>query len=180
MTTAPPTCAAKDLWTDQWLPFQRSARDLPPLAVNAHTLVADDAPAATTSSPFWLGNETRTQDGPLRFHAVGRAIPLKAHPPVRPTATIAVKSPRAPLGTRLTMRQDALAGVTAVAVAAKVTASAAPVTASAVPTAAPPPVWLHRRCRSAAGLWSSFPPAFRPAVLPVLCPPPVPSGTPRP
>src|SRR5258708_20438788 len=102
MTTAPPTCAAKDLWTDQWLPLQRSARDLPPLAVNAHTLVADDAPAATTSSPFCLGTQTRTQDGPLRFHAVGREVPLNAHPPVPPTATIAYKAPNSPLRTPFT------------------------------------------------------------------------------
>jgi hypothetical protein len=93
-TTAPPICAGKDRWTDQWLPFQRSARDLPPLVVNAQTLVADDAPAATTSSPFWLGNETWVQDDPLRRQAVGFEIPLNAHPPLRPTATTAVKSPR--------------------------------------------------------------------------------------
>src|ERR1700730_18620861 len=75
MTTPPPICAGKDFSADQWLPFQRSARDVAPPPVNAHTLVADDAPAATTSSPFWPGNGTFVQDGPLRFQAVGRVIP---------------------------------------------------------------------------------------------------------
>lgn len=92
----------------------------------------DDAPAATTTSPFWLGNETSVQDDPLRRQAVGFEIPLNAHPPLRPTATTAVKSPRGPLGTRLTIRQDGPAGVPAIAGGAPVTASAA-----ATPIAAP-------------------------------------------
>src|ERR1700685_3825781 len=85
-TTAPPICSAKDRLTDQWLPFQRSAVPPLPPAVNAQTFVADDASAATTSSPLWPGNETCVHDAPLRFHAVGLEMPWKAPPPGLPPA----------------------------------------------------------------------------------------------
>src|SRR5882672_10642195 len=50
-TRAPPTCLENECTRLQVLPFQRSTRDLAAPAVNAHTSVADDAPAATTRSP---------------------------------------------------------------------------------------------------------------------------------
>jgi hypothetical protein len=142
-----PISAPNDVSAAHWLPFQRSAREVVPASVKAQTFVADDAPAATTSSPLRPGNETWVQDEPVRFQAVGLEIPLKAHPQVFATATTAVKSPNAPLCTRLTMGQDALAGV-----AASAHADAAPVTASAaaVPTAAPRAARPHRRGHRAA------------------------------
>jgi hypothetical protein len=128
-TTAPPICLPKDLLADQLLPFQRSALPPPAASVNAHTLVAEDAPAATTSSLLWPGKETCVHDPPLRFHAVGLAkpLPLNAQPPFLPTATTAVKSPLLPLCTCLTNCQDGPDEL-----AASAPADAAPVTARAV------------------------------------------------
>src|SRR6202451_2171028 len=136
-TTAPPICSAKDRLTDQWLPFQRSAVPPLPPAVNAQTFVADDASAATTSSPLWPGNETCVHDAPLRFHAVGLEMPLKAQPPVLPTATTAVKSP--PLCRCLTKCQDRPGEVAASAHAAGAPAMAGAVVMLAAAAAAPRP-----------------------------------------
>ena len=83
---------------------------------------------------------------PLRFHAVGLEMPLKAQPPVLPTATTAVKSPLPPLCTCLTKCQDGPDEV-----AASAHADAAPVMARAVVMLAAAAVALrpHRRGRRA-------------------------------
>lgn len=77
--------------------------------VNAQTLVAELAAAATTISLFWLGKGTCVQVDPLRSQAVAFEKPSNAHPPLRPTAVTAVRTPSEPLATCLTMCQDGAA-----------------------------------------------------------------------
>src|ERR1700691_972555 len=165
-TTAPPICSAKDRLTDQWLPFQRSAVPALPPAVNAQTFVADDASAATTSSPLWPANETCVHDAPLRFHAVGLEMPLKAQPPVLPTATTAVKSP--PLCTCLTKCQDGPDEV-----AASAHADAAPVMARAVVMLAAAAVALRPHLRGRRAVSSPRAGMLRSEVLRDMGPSPV-------
>jgi hypothetical protein len=74
--------------------------------VNAQTLVAELAAAATTTSLAKLGKGTRVQVNPLRSQAVDLVVPSNAHPPFRPAAVTAVKMPLGPALTRLTMCQD--------------------------------------------------------------------------
>jgi hypothetical protein len=94
--------------------------------VNAQTLVAELAPAATTISSFWLGKGTCVQVDPFRSQAVAFEKPLNAHPPLCPTAVTAVKTPLEPPATRLTMCQDgAEAGAATAAGAQPATAAAA-------------------------------------------------------
>src|SRR6516162_11629143 len=96
----------KDRTTAQCCPSQRSARDVPNSWVNAQTLVAELALAATTISSFWLGKGTCVQVDPFRSQAVAFEKPSNAHPPLRPTAVTAVKTPLEPPATRLTMCHD--------------------------------------------------------------------------
>jgi hypothetical protein len=117
----------------------------------------------TTSSSLRPGNATRVQDDPLRSQAVGPETPLKAHPPVLPTATTAVKMPVVPLCTRLTMCQDGLADVAATADAVAVATPATASAAAATPAAAARAVRPRRRCR---GLSSSPAQASSPVALP--------------
>src|SRR6202161_4296920 len=165
-TTAPPICSAKDRLTDQWLPFQRSAVPALPPAVNAQTFVAEDASAATTSSPLWPGDETCVHDAPLRFHAVRLEMRVKAQPPVLPTATTAVKSP--PLCTCLTKCQDGPDEV-----AASAHADAAPVMARAVVMLAAAAVALRPHLRGGRAISSPRAGVLGTEVLRALGPLPV-------
>ncbi len=98
ITAAPPMAWPKLRWTVQVWPFQRSARDWAPPVVNAQTPAADVAAAAMTVSLRSPGNGASVHDDPLRRQAVGfglaaAALVPNAHPPFRPVATTAVKSP---------------------------------------------------------------------------------------
>ena len=61
--------------------------------VNAHTSLADAAPAATTCSLARPGNGTCVQVDPLSRQAVGTEPALNAQASPRPSAVTAVKSP---------------------------------------------------------------------------------------
>jgi hypothetical protein len=147
-TTAPTICLAKVPSFFHVLPFQRRARDFASEpSTKAQTLAAEEASAAATKSPFLPGNEeVFVQVDPLRRQAVGEFPWLNAHPPVLPTATIALKFGSPPLRVCLTRCQDGAA-----AVPADAEAPAAPVTATAAAMAAAAPSDARpRRCRRRA------------------------------
>ena len=99
--------------------------------MNAQTLVAELAAAATTTSLAKLGKGTRVQVDPLRSQAVDLVMPSNAHPPFRPAAVTAVKMPLGPLLTRLTMCQDGTETGAATAVCAQPATAATAAASSA-------------------------------------------------
>src|ERR1700677_284381 len=122
----PAACGKVPAWA-QALPFQCSARDCPPnrLAASAHTLLAEEAPAAKTSSSLLLGKGSLVHVEPVRSHAGAPCCPSKAQAVLRPAAVIVVNSANEPPVTCLTTRQDGvLLVVSAVAVVVVAASSA--------------------------------------------------------